>query len=246
MKKPILGALVIGAFATTIITAANHSGSESSTTPPDPRPSLTAQGTNTDNASGIEELIAGLSVVDELPDVPGYDRDCGTGSGCVFGPAWTDDSTAPGSHNGCDTRNDVLGSQLIDVTYKPGTRDCKVLTGTLHDPYSGRVIDFTSGQRSSSAVQIDHVYPLARSWKAGAAHWPIDKRIAFANDVSLNLLAVDGPTNQKKSDSGLDAWMPPNTAYDCDYATRYLTVAHTYGLAITHADANNARAACTE
>lgn len=24
--------------------------------------------------------------------------------GCVFGPAWTDDSSAPGSHNGCDTR----------------------------------------------------------------------------------------------------------------------------------------------
>jgi hypothetical protein len=246
MKGAILGALTIGVFATTIVAATRHSGSEPSSPPPDLPPSSTAQGTNTKNASGIEELIASLSVVDELPDLPGYDRDCGTGAGCVFGPAWTDDSTAPGSHNGCDTRNDVLGSQLTDVTYKPGTRNCKVLTATLHDPYTGRVIDFTFGQRSSLAVQIDHVYPLARSWKAGAAHWSIDKRVAFANDLSINLLAVDGPTNQKKSDSGLDTWMPPNTAYDCDYATRYLTVARNYDLAITHADANNARESCSQ
>lgn len=52
----------------------------------------------------IAQLLAQLETVASLPDVDGYDRSCKKGSGCVFGPAWTDDSSAPGSHNGCDTR----------------------------------------------------------------------------------------------------------------------------------------------
>lgn len=200
--------------------------------------------------SAVENLLAEVRVVDALPDIDGYDRGCGTDKktgareGCVFGPAWTDDSTAPSSHNGCDTRNDVLGAQLVDVTYKPGTRDCKVLSGTLHDPYTGAVIDFTSGRDTSAEVQVDHVFPLSRAWNAGAASWPIDRRTAFANDTALNLLAVDGPANNAKSDSGLDTWLPPNAAFGCDYATRYLTVADAYELAVTTGDVEAARTVC--
>ena len=47
-----------------------------------------------------------------------------------------------------------------------------------------------------------HVYPLARAWKMGASTWTVDKRIQFANDIDRNLMAVDGPTNGKKSDKG--------------------------------------------
>lgn len=200
--------------------------------------------------TSLEDVIAGLRVVDALPDVDGYDRGCGTEKktgkreACVFGPAWTDDSAAPSAHNGCDTRNDVLGAQLTDVTFKPGTRDCKVVSGTLADPYTGAVIDFTSGRDTSAAVQIDHVFPLSRAWDAGAASWPLDRRTAFANDTALNLLAVDGPANNSKSDSGLDTWLPPNTAFGCDYATRYLTVADTYELAVTTGDVAAARTVC--
>ncbi|WP_230591073.1 HNH endonuclease family protein [Rhodococcoides fascians] len=192
----------------------------------------------------IDGLLASVTVVDELPDIQGYDRKCGPTDGCTYGTAWTDDSTAPGSHNGCDTRNDVLGAQLYDIEYKPGTSDCKVLTGTLADPYTGGLIHFVSGKTTSSAVQIDHVYPLSRSWRAGAASWSIERRTAFANDIDLNLLAVDGPANNAKSDSGLDAWLPPNQAYHCQYAVRYLTVAAHYQLLVTRGDADVARAAC--
>lgn len=196
--------------------------------------------------STIGDLVAGMRVVDALPDIDGYDRDCGQGSGCVFGPAWTDDSAAPSSHNGCDTRNDILGQQLTAITFKPSTRECKVTSGTLTDPYTGTVIAFTSGRNTSSAVQIDHVYPLSRAWDAGAASWTLDRRTAFANDTALNLLAVDGPTNNSKSDSGLDTWLPPNTAFSCEYATRYLNVADTYDLAVTAGDVATARTVCGE
>src|SRR4051812_665253 len=57
--------------------------------------------------------------------------------------------------NGCDTRNDVLARDLSNETFKPGTRNCVVLTGTLADPYSGRSIAFQRGQGTSDDVQID-------------------------------------------------------------------------------------------
>ena len=49
------------------------------------------------------------------------------------------------------TRNDVLGAQLVDVEFKPGTRDCKVVSGTLNDPYTGNVIDFTTANPQARA-----------------------------------------------------------------------------------------------
>lgn len=89
-----------------------------------------------------------------------------------------------------------------------------------------------------------HVYPLARAWKMGASKWTVDKRIQFANDIDRNLMAVDGSTNGKKSDKGLDEWMPPNAAYGCEYAARYLTVARDYALSVTTGDLHSASLAC--
>lgn len=115
----------------------------------------------------------------------------------------TDNYVGRDSRNGCDTRNDVLGQQLVDVTFKPGTRDCMVAGARLHDPYTGKDIVFDP--KKPSAIQIDHVFPLAQSWRAGAANWSVEQRTAFANDTERNLLAVDGPVNQAKSDKGLEA-----------------------------------------
>ena len=43
--------------------------------------------------------------------------------------------------NAIDTiLNDILRRDLVEVTTKPGTRDCVILTGTLHDPYTGTTI----------------------------------------------------------------------------------------------------------
>jgi hypothetical protein len=58
----------------------------------------------------------------------------------------------------------------------------------------------------------------------------------FANDMSLNLLAVNGPDNQSKGDSTPSEWLPPDPAYRCFYAGKYLTVAISYGLPVSRAD----------
>lgn len=48
---------------------------------------------------GVRDLLAQASIVDEIPEVAGYQRGCGKGMGCVFGTAWND----PSDRSGCDT-----------------------------------------------------------------------------------------------------------------------------------------------
>ncbi|MDM8083729.1 DUF1524 domain-containing protein [Cellulomonas cellasea] len=153
----------------------------------------------------------------------GYSRD-------QFGAAWKDTD-----RNGCDQRNDVLGRDLTDLTHKPGTRSCVVLSGTLADPYSGTVIAFQRGQDTSSAVQIDHVVALADAWQKGAQQWDAPTREQFANDP-LNLLAVDGPLNAQKGAGDTATWLPPNKAYRCAYVARQVGVKLAYGLWVTAAE----------
>lgn len=170
----------------------------------------------------------------------------------LFGTPWKDVD-----NNGCDTRNDILARDLKDVDYskKDGVQDLSqargqgvsscpnatVYRGVLDDPYTGKVIKFSRGEKSAT-IQIDHVIPLGYVYKHGG--WKIAKDgrkdilEQIANDPN-NLLAVDGATNGAKSDQGPATWMPPNTAYQCTYALKWVKVLQTYqdkGLTISGAD----------
>jgi hypothetical protein len=129
----------------------------------------------------------------------------------------------------CDTRQEILRRDLTDVVSSDG---CTVTSGTLADPYTGTVIDFVRGVATSSDVQIDHVVALAAGHRTGASELSQAERVAFANDP-LNLLAVDGPTNQEKSDKDAAEWLPPHEAYRCDYVARQIAVKQRYGLWVT-------------
>ncbi|MFE5289237.1 HNH endonuclease family protein [Nocardia sp. NPDC056611] len=181
----------------------------------------------------LERLLTAVVTVPARPRPGGYQRGCGDGQGCVFGPSWTDDHDGPGGHDGCDSRNSVLARQLTEVVLRPGDA-CVVVAGALNDPYTGRRIAFE--RAAAKAVQIDHVYPLAAAWDLGAAGWPVARRVRFANDVDYNLLAVDGKTNQDKGDRTPGDWLPPARANRCFYAGKYLTAAGRYGLPVTAAD----------
>jgi hypothetical protein len=179
----------------------------------------------------IPTVAPGVDVLAGIPEVPlrvrsyDYHRD-------AFGDTWTDDNPAPGGHNGCDTRNDILNRDLVDKTYVSIKR-CPnaVATGTLHDPYTNATVAFARGAQVGAAVQIDHIVPLALAWDLGARNWTDDMRLRLANDPA-NLLAVDGPANQDKGDSEPAAWMPPNHAFWCQYAVQFANVLRGYGLPI--------------
>jgi len=131
--------------------------------------------------------------------------------------------------NGCDARNDTLKRDLTEVIYKAGTRDCKVISGLLLDPYSGKVITFSS---TKSNIDIDHVVALSNAWQTGAAYFDKTKRAAIANDP-LNLIAVDAKLNRQKGDGDAATWLPPLKKYRCDYVARQIAVKAKYGLWVT-------------
>lgn len=196
-------------------------------TPPAATPRSPAQG---------GRLLALLGRVRVVPDTayrPGYDRRCDDGHACVFGPLWTDDHPGPFGGNGCDTRQDVLLRQLRDVEMRWGSR-CRVYDGVLDDPYTGRRLTWRT---DGYDIQVDHVYPLAEAWHAGAWAWSQRRRVRFANDVRRELLAVSADANQDKGAATPAEWLPPDRAGRCGYLEAYLRVAAAYDLPVTDADA---------
>ncbi|POX57120.1 HNH endonuclease [Streptomyces sp. Ru71] len=157
----------------------------------------------------------------------GYER-------AEFGYAWMDSvpGDVPYAHNGCDTRNDLLKRDGENLRFRKGS-NCVVVALTLHDPYTGKTIEWTKSR--ATTVQIDHVMPLSYDWQMGASRWAKDKREAIANDP-LNLIPVDGPTNGAKSDSGPATWLPPDKRVRCAYAVRFAQVSLKYALPVTAAD----------
>lgn len=196
------------------------------------------QVTATDDGAGrfvagadVPTLAPGADVLAGIAEIPqrirGYDY-----RRAAFGDSWTDDNSAPGGHNGCDTRNDVLDRDLADKTYVSIKRcPTAVATGTLHDPYTNAVVPFTRGNQVGAAVQIDHIVPLALAWDLGARYWPDELRVRFANDPA-NLIAVAGQANQDKGDGQPAVWMPPNHAFWCQYAVQFADVLRGYALPI--------------
>ncbi len=56
-----------------------------------------------------------------------------------------------------------------------------------------------------------------------------------ANDP-LELLAVDGATNDAKGDGDAATWLPPNKAFRCAYVARQVSIKHKYRLWVTAAE----------
>lgn len=96
---------------------------------------------------------------------------------------------------------------MTDVTMD---KNCKVLTGTLQDPYTGKTIKFqrdtyetVNGKQKktggdSMAVQIDHVVAVNDAWASGL--WKDSRkgdRITYANDPEV-LVASEGEANNIK------------------------------------------------
>jgi hypothetical protein len=171
-----------------------------------------------------------------------------------FGTPWQDTDK-----NGCDTRNDILKRDILkydptSITYKDKntTKQCKVNSGDLFDPYTGQVKHFQYGSRTSSQIQIDHKIALKDAWLTGAQQWDYNKRVQFANSPD-ELIAVDGLSNIEKSDGlcwnvkfnlsvgncnltgtlldeKLMVWLPPNKNYWCDYISDIVDIRKKWGL----------------
>ena len=169
-------------------------------------------------ASPAAQELTQLAIKGRAPKT-GYDRS-------LFSDGWAPYET-------CDIRNVVLARDMENVAFVENT--CKVSSGTLQDPYTGKTIAFIRGKDTSDDVQIDHVVALSDAWQKGAQQLAPMQRYALANDP-LNLLAVDGPTNQAKGDSDAASWLPPNKSFRCSYVARQIAVKRKYSLWVTLAE----------
>jgi hypothetical protein len=199
--------LLVGLVAAAIATTDTH------VTPAQPMSAVSVPADGARAATALE----GLATKGRAPKTD-YSRD-------KFGAGWA-------SVDGCDTRNVILHRDLVDVVIDEA---CQVQRGTLDDPYTGKSIAFLRGSATSSAVQIDHVVALSDAWQKGAQGLTSAQRIQLANDP-LELLAVDGPANQQKSDGDAATWLPPYIPFRCQYVARQIAVKQKYALWVTQAE----------
>ena len=165
------------------------------------------------------KVLAKLQVKGRAPKT-GYSRS-------LFSDGW-------GDIGYCDTRNYILKRDLRSITWRSG-ENCIVATGVLQDPYTGATINFVRGVKTSLAVQIDHIVAVSDAWQKGAQQMTPGNRYSFYNDP-LNLLAVDGPTNESKGDGDAATWLPPNKSFRCTYVSRQIAVKAKYKLWVTSAE----------
>lgn len=158
------------------------------------------------------EALETLAVKGRAPKT-GYTR-------AEFGNGWA-------MVNGCDTRNIILYRDLDNPVLD---EKCNIISGTLRDPYTGEVIQFSKA--NGSAIQIDHVVALSNAWQTGAQQLSKDERTKLANDP-LDLIAVDGPANQEKGDGDAATWLPSNKSFRCQYVARQIAVKQKYTLWVT-------------
>ena len=128
--------------------------------------------------------------------------------------------------NGCTTRAHVLirDSNGTAVT----NSNCTVTAGLWYSPFDDVWVDVPR------SIDIDHFVPLAEAWRSGARYWDEPTRRAFANDLSdpRTLIAVTASSNRSKSDRDPANWLPPNTAYRCDYVGTWVAIKHRWELSI--------------
>lgn len=180
-------------------------------------PAPKAVSTGESAASDAQQALDTLPIKGRAPKTS-YER-------TQFGDGWQ-------RKNGCDMRNVILNRDLKNVVV---SQDCKVQSGTLDDPYTGKTVTFVRGADTSDDVQIDHVVALSDAWQKGAQGLTPAEREALANDP-LELLAVDGTANQNKSDGDAATWLPDNKAFRCQYVARQIAVKVKYKLWVTQAE----------
>ena len=133
----------------------------------------------------------------------GYSRD-------LF-PHWID---ADG--DGCNTRAEVLIAEADDP---PSVGSGCSLTG-------GRWFSYYDGvsQTSASALDVDHMVPLAEAWDSGARTWTTATRQAYANDLGdyRTLVGVTASVNRSKGDQDIREWKPARE--QCRYLKEWVGV----------------------
>jgi hypothetical protein len=167
-----------------------------------------------DKATEFASVDAGIKALKVAPDVrAGYARS-------LF-KHWSDLDK-----NGCNTRNDVI---IHEALVKPKVEaGCKIVkdTGKWYSAYDAVTVT------NFSALDVDHMVPLAEAWDSGANKWDAAKREQYANDMGDEnaLIAVTAATNRSKSDQDPAEWLPAKDV--CTYVKNWVHVKLRWSLTV--------------
>lgn len=126
-----------------------------------------------------------------------------------------------------DLRHDMLMKDSKSaVTFKT-TKQCRVVAGVWHDPYSDMVL------YKPKAVDIDHIISLKYANNIVGKSWSKKKKKAFATDP-INLWVVSAKHNRSKGSKGPSKWLPKNSL--CEYHDAWISIADKYQLEIPAKD----------
>lgn len=132
--------------------------------------------------------------------------------------------------NCLNTRHEILKSRsLTRVTFKKN--GCQVKAGKWADYY------YPEYHLLASDVDIDHLVPLKNAHLTGGANWSSKDKETFANDPE-NLVITKRSYNRKKSDKGIDGWLPVHQTYACKYITDWKKIKKKYNLQLSQAEKN--------
>ncbi|MGW6694457.1 HNH endonuclease family protein [Rhodococcus sp. NPDC054953] len=95
-----------------------------------------------------------------------------------------------------------------------------------------------------SAVDAEHIVPLAEAWRSGARALDQVARRAIANDAQ-NLMASDPSANRSKGDQDAADYLPPG-GFRCGYVDSYIRIKVKYGLTVDTAERAALRTAVGE
>jgi len=133
--------------------------------------------------------------------------------------------------DGCDTRAEVLIEEAI-IKPKVGKK-CLLSGGKWRSQYDKLVTT------NPSALDVDHLVPLAEAWRSGAWSWTDSQREAFANDLvdSRALVAVSASSNRSKGDKDYSQWQPKLSDgtkpwIGCNYLKAWIAIKMRYQLTV--------------
>lgn len=129
-----------------------------------------------------------------------------------------------------DAREEVLiRSSDPEVRFASTTSECTIASGTWVDPFTGDT--FTD----PGSLDVDHTVPLENAHLSGGWNWTEERREAYANFLEDpgHLLAVSASENRSKGEKGPDEYLPPNTAFHCEYVENWIRVKRNWGLTMT-------------
>jgi len=104
-------------------------------------------------------------------------------------------------------------------------------SGKWLSPYDGK------SYTKDSALDIDHLVPLAEAWRSGAWAWSALQRQNYANDLTepKALVAVSLGLNRQKGDRDPSSWLPPLDK--CGYMANRITVKYKNSLTVDSIEA---------